>query len=279
MSASKRIAQFSPIGKEVALYKDKEQFNKESEEFEKVGEYLKKNVIERRRRTNIVKEEIPGVDPKLIFLCKDVLSKEECEAVIASANENGFEFRKFEGNSKDSASSVAQAPSLAQAIYERLQPHCPEKTYFDAGPGIVLEEAVAEDMTENAQWGTLFCCNNSVRVERYYEGQKLKLHRDGCVRVTSFESVYTVYAVLIYLNDSFSDGFTQFATSRTPSEPSQLYDWLKLKGSVGDALVFRHELLHSGGSVSPLLSFPHPSVKYVLRLDLGYQLLLDSHHP
>jgi len=71
-----------------------------------------------------------------------------------------------------------------------------------------------------------------------------------------------VHAILIYLNSDFEAGTTDFVCRL--KEDGQ-YHFEGTKGAVGDALIFRHELLHRGGQV---LS----GVKYILRLDLGFEM-------
>jgi len=193
-----------------------------------------------------------------------VLSPEECEQLIFISEKIGFEQRQFEGNRMDSSSCVVWCPELADAIFTRLQPHLLPESYFDGGLGVCLED-IDFDNQVITHWGTLDSCNPSVRVERYDSGQHLKVHRDGCVLVKGKQHTYTVYAVLIYLNRGYEGGCTQFVTSKTPVSPNDLYSFIDLHGSTGDALLFRHELIHKGGTVTN-------GRKYVLRLDIAYKL-------
>ena len=116
--------------------------------------------------------------------------------------------------------------------------------------------------------GNLNCLNTSCRIERYKYKQHLKVHRDGTVLVPNTKDVYTVYAVLIYLNDDYVGGNTRFCIDIDPQPKvgKYPYSFLDVKGNTGDALVFRHEILHKGGSVEK-------ETKYILRLDAAYKVI------
>ena len=117
-------------------------------------------------------------------------------------------------------------------------------------------------------YGKLKCLNTSCRIEKYKTKQHLKIHRDGCVLVSGTKDTFTVYAVLIYLNDDFEGGNTRFCIDidPNPKDGKYPYSFLDAKGNIGDALVFRHEILHKGGTVEQ-------GTKYILRLDAAYQMI------
>jgi len=87
------------------------------------------------------------------------------------------------------------------------------------------------------------------RIYKYSSGQRFKMHRDGSyIRNENEKSFYTF---LIYLNDDFEGGETEF---------ENLFTVAPKKGS---ALVFYHPLRHEGKT---LIS----GLKYVLRTDIMY---------
>ena len=276
-------------------------FRKRSEAFDCVGEAIAASTGTQAEA--IVAERVPGMDARVGCWVRNCLSPDECRAIIIAAEAHGFEQRQFEGSDRDSASSCACSDKLASAIFERLQPYVAERTTFDGGSALLLCDAARalahlDSLPRNAparlrnananatpsttlHWGTLAGCNVSVRVERYQPGQHLKLHRDGCVIVPGTTDTYTVFAVLVYLNEEYACGATRFAIDHAPQPaptddeqahdnddentlPRELYRFLDLRGQAGDALVFRHEFLHTGGLVED-------AIKYVLRLDLAYR--------
>jgi hypothetical protein len=238
-------------------------------------------------RYEVVSELGSCAPPEALFWARALLTPQECAQVILAAEQTGFEERKFEGQGRDSSSCVVWCPQLAQAIFERLQRPVegsllPRRSYYDASPGVRLDQLDFANQDVNF-WGKLVGCNPSCRVERYRPGQLLKIHRDGAVLVRGPEGgangpndscalfatseqcvgqVYTVHAVLIYLNADFQAGTTDFVCGLAPDGQ---YHMEGTKGSVGDALIFRHEVLHRGGRVES-------GVKYILRLDLGFEM-------
>jgi len=227
-----------------------------------------------------------SVNPQAVFWARALLTAEECANVIEAAEDTGFEERKFEGKGKDSSSCVVWCPELAEAIFARLSRRTegsllPLRSYYDASPGIRLDQLDFHNQ-DVTYWGRLVGCNPSCRVERYRPGQHLKIHRDGAVLVRGpgggsrivdgnardvfsgncSGQVYTVHAVLVYLNADFSRGTTDFVCGL---EKDGQYHFEGTKGAIGDALIFRHELLHRGGHVES-------GIKYILRLDLAFEM-------
>ena len=87
-----------------------------------------------------------------------------------------------------------------------------------------------------------------LRFYKYAAGQRFKMHKDGAWTEDGLTSQLTF---LIYLNDSFVGGDTDFRDFRVV--PKQ-----------GDALLFVHDTWHEGAAVES-------GVKYVLRSDVLYR--------
>ena len=66
-------------------------------------------------------------------------------------------------------------------------------------------------------YGNLKMLNTSCRVEKYRTKEHLKIHRDGCVLVGNTKDTFTVYAIIIYLNDDFVGGHTRFCMDIDPA--------------------------------------------------------------
>ncbi|BFO65573.1 2OG-Fe(II) oxygenase [Chryseobacterium sp. KCF3-3] len=91
--------------------------------------------------------------------------------------------------------------------------------------------------------------NEMLRVYKYAPGQQFKMHRDGSyIRNEREKSFYTF---MIYLNDDFEGGETEFENLFTVAPKK------------GTALIFHHPLRHEGKT---LIS----GLKYVLRTDVMY---------
>ena len=99
--------------------------------------------------------------------------------------------------------------------------------------------------------------NEMFRFYRYTTGQRFKMHRDGSFKRNEIERSF--YTFMIYLNDDFEGGETEFQNLFTIT-PKQ-----------GSLLIFYHPLKHESKIITS-------GVKYVLRSDIMYQLktlLLD----
>lgn len=92
--------------------------------------------------------------------------------------------------------------------------------------------------------------NELFRFYRYSPGQQFKRHRDESFIRNEQEASY--FTFMIYLNDGFGGGNTTF-------------NELAIRPAAGTALVFLHDLEHSGDALSS-------GKKYVLRTDVMYRL-------
>mmetsp|Transcript_58910 Transcript_58910/g.93714 ORF Transcript_58910/g.93714 Transcript_58910/m.93714 type:complete len:301 (-) Transcript_58910:106-1008(-) len=217
-------------------------------------------------------ELIPKVKGEFAFLIRNVLTTKECKQLIAAAEATGFEARRYSGKGDDSSSCCFQSDGLANHIVlNRIKPFLPGKSYFDADSSLTMNELNWFSSGNNQsieRYGTLYGLNTSCRVEKYQTKEHLKIHRDGCVLVANTKDVFTVYAIVIYLNDDYAGGYTRFCVDidANPKDGKYPYSFLDVKGKAGDALVFRHEILHKGGVVDD-------GMKYILRLDAAYQMI------
>lgn len=173
-----------------------------------------------------------------IFVIENFLSTEECKNFIQKSEEIGFEEAKVQvGNNRQAILKgvrnndriLYNDPVLAAKMYELAKEFLPQGTGLYEICGL----------------------NELFRFYKYSPGQRFKMHRDGSfVRNEKEESFYTF---MIYLNDDFEGGETEFESICT------------VKPKTGDLLVFLHPLRHEGKA---LLS----GIKYVLRSDVMYKL-------
>jgi predicted 2-oxoglutarate/Fe(II)-dependent dioxygenase YbiX len=91
--------------------------------------------------------------------------------------------------------------------------------------------------------------NERLRYYRYEPGQYFKWHGDGAF--IRSERVRSLFTVMVYLNDDFEGGSTDF------------WDGLSITPERGMALIFEHSLIHQGAPVVR-------GRKYVLRSDVMY---------
>lgn len=170
-----------------------------------------------------------------IFLIEDFLTSAACDEYIAMANGEVFEEAKVNMNGH-------QMMSKGIRNNDRLM-------VFDNDLAEDLFRKAAEFLPQEHENYKLKNFNEMFRVYKYSPGQRFKMHRDGSyIRNENEKSFYTF---LIYLNDDFEGGETEFEGLFTVAPKT------------GSALVFYHPLRHEGKT---LIS----GLKYVLRTDVMY---------
>jgi prolyl 4-hydroxylase len=177
-----------------------------------------------------------------IFTVPHVLSAQECAALVAHAEALGFEAAPI-----TTPRGFVMAPSVrnntrvmlddearAAALWERLSPVIPQRRGAWRATGL----------------------NERLRFYRYEPGQRFKWHHDGAFERTPDERSHLT--LMIYLNDDFVGGQTEFALDET----------LGVRPQTGMALLFHHPVLHQGAAVLQ-------GVTYVLRTDVMYRRQID----
>lgn len=170
-----------------------------------------------------------------VFTIENFLSAQECARCIALGDEIGYAPSEVDFPSgarraeeiRNNDRVILHDPTLAQALFERACPFLP---------------AVIEG------W-TLHGLNQRLRYYRYVPGQYFKWHKDGIVAHSG--AVESRLTFMIYLNDGFEGGETQFRKGVV--EPQ-----------AGAALVFPHKTTHQS---APIVA----GTKYVLRTDVMYE--------
>lgn len=170
-----------------------------------------------------------------IFLIEDFLTSSICDEYVAMARGKVFEEAKINMNG-------FQMMSKGIRNNDRLM-------VFDNDLAGDLFRKAAEFLPQEFENYKLQNFNEMFRVYKYAPGQRFKMHRDGSyIRNENEKSFYTF---LIYLNDDFEGGETEFENLFTVAPKK------------GTALVFHHPLRHEGKT---LIS----GLKYVLRTDVMY---------
>lgn len=179
----------------------------------------------------------PAIFTPGIFTISDVFTKDECQEQIAYAERRGFELATINARSgalvdtkiRNNDRFIADDIDMAARIWKRVRRFIPSRS--DGRNAIGL--------------------NERLRYYRYTRGQRFDWHYDGAFGRDNGE--LSLLTFMIYLNEGYEGGATLF-------EP------LDVVGKQGMALVFEHELLHSGGEIIA-------GTKYVLRSDVMYSPL------
>jgi len=174
-----------------------------------------------------------------IFVIEDFLSTPECEELITIAEGIGFEEAKVQvGYGRQSTMKsvrnneriLYESHEFATKFFERAKP------WLSPSVGIY----------------TICGLNELFRFYKYSPGQHFKMHSDGSFERNETECSF--YTFLLYLNDDFEGGETEFENICTIN-PKQ-----------GTLLIFIHPIRHEG---KVLVS----GKKYALRSDVMYKLV------
>ena len=180
-------------------------------------------------------ELLVGLD---VFVVRDFLSADECEAFIEETEEEGYEPATIstprgpvlDPSIRDNTRVMLDRDDWAEWLWERMSEL--DLPWIDGRPPVGL--------------------NERFRFYRYEFGQSFAPHYDGayCTPDGTEQSELTV---MVYLNEGFEGGETAIHDEGIDIEPER-----------GMALFFLHGLYHEGVPVEE-------GRKYVLRTDLMYR--------
>ncbi|KAF1070818.1 2OG-Fe(II) oxygenase [Variovorax sp.] len=167
------------------------------------------------------------------FSVERFLSVDECAALIALAEREGFAaagVRTADGPKampaiRNNERAMLAAPEWVALIWQRLRQ-------------VELPQLEGE---------SALALPRELRFYKYLPGQRFKMHKDGPWREDGRTSRLTL---LVYLNDGFTGGDTDFRDFR-------------VKPEAGAALLFVHDTWHEGAAIEA-------GTKYVLRSDVMY---------
>ncbi len=173
---------------------------------------------------------------KDVFMIAGIFTPAECEQLIKQSERSGYEVAsimtekgaKVITDVRNNQRLIYKDEELAKKIWKRISDLVPEQIGNSKAVGL----------------------NELFRFYKYEPGQKFKRHVDESFIRDEREASY--YTLLIYLNDDFEGGETDF-------------DEVSVKSEKGVALVFLHSIPHEGVEVKS-------GVKYVLRTDIMYRL-------
>lgn len=174
-----------------------------------------------------------------IYMIDDFLSHDECDALIAHSEQRGYEEAKVNLDGKQVLMTTVRNN---QRILETDE-------YRAVDYWTKLEPFHVQKLGNSMAIGL----NELFRFYKYTPNQRFKRHRDG--RFERNETEFSAYTFMIYLNDNFTGGETEF-------------DEVIVHPKKGSALIFRHELKHEGKAIVE-------GTKYVLRSDIMYRLMIE----
>ncbi len=182
----------------------------------------------------------------LLRVVPSLFSQEECAQILLStervdwlpATINGQTGRVIDRPLRDSSTAVMRDPALADTLYQRVR---------GTVPSIMNVEEPSTGQRVSMEPVGVFL---PLRVYRYEKGQRFGLHQDQSY--TREDGARSLLTLLVYLNDDFTGGETDFPEQNERISPR-----------TGNALWFQHMLLHAGRAVTE-------GAKFVLRSDVLY---------
>ena len=190
------------------------------------------------------KELLHGDD---IFVIHDFLTLDECERFIAASEAVGYGDAPISTSGgpvmakeiRNNDRVMIDDPATAAELYARARPFLPDQFLIWQPSGF----------------------NDRFRFYRYARGQEFKWHFDGEYRRENGEA--SKYTFMIYLNGGVAGGETKFNLKRLGRLPTE-DEVLSVLPWAGKALLFRHDVLHTGAVVLD-------GVKYVMRTDVMFR--------
>jgi hypothetical protein len=184
--------------------------------------------------------EIPENIPGFLQTLKNVLTPEECTAIIAIAETQGFVpasiytdvgGREHFSDTRKSSRCIVDSHEFVKRLWTRLAPFVPPT------------------------WKGATCVglNERLRILRYDPGDEFKPHSDGAY--TAPTGAISKITILIYLNEGYKGGYTHFLKEDG--------SWLAIEPHVGSVAMQDQALVHG---VPPLES----GRKYAIRTEVMY---------
>ena len=173
---------------------------------------------------------------KDIFVLENVLTQEECKMLINNSEKVGYE---------EATVFTGSEHKLIKGIRNNLRVII-DDTELVEKIWLKVSCFFQNEIHDHKAYGL----NERFRFYKYEIGQRFNKHKDGAyVRNENDKSFYTF---MIYLNDDFEGGSTDFENE------------ISIQPKTGNALVFLHPLRHIGTRVTK-------GVKYAIRSDVMYK--------
>jgi hypothetical protein len=180
--------------------------------------------------------------PPFFCILRNILTPEECAAIISDAEGIGFEPAALRNENYDfeirrSQRCIIDSPDFAMLLWERIQEHVPFT--WDGGEVVVG-------------------LNERLRILKYEPGDEFRAHADGSYIAP--DGALSKITVLVYLNEGYEGGFTNYVMNDGVRE---------VQPAVGSVVLQDQNIIH----YVPALK---KGVKYALRTEVMYRVVASS---
>lgn len=191
---------------------------------------------------------------KYAALLHNVFTKEECEAIIDLAERQGFTDALLRGPSgKPGDSSLSGAENKSVRNNQRVP--------FESQELAALLFARVQPFVPQSWDGKIpYSLNDAIRVVKYAPGTYYKHHLDGYQRKD--ENTRSYFSFLLYLNDGYEGGKTEFYDMDDPN------NIVSLSARQGSVAIFEHQIWHGGGTLIK-------GTKYAIKSEVMYSSSTD----
>ncbi len=170
-----------------------------------------------------------------ILTIDSFLTASECESFIASAEKQGFKPADVDTGSGRSHILEIRNNERVDFVSQELADHWWLRLPHELLPKMAGKKPIG--------------LSPRFRFYRYLPGQKFNMHKDGKQNVSGKTTLMTL---LVYLNDGYKGGTTQFRHKN-----------IEIHAETGKALLFEHQLWHKGTTLDS-------GCKYLLRTDIVF---------
>lgn len=215
---------------------------------------------------SVVKKQIGDNE---VWLVENLLSVEECTAIIDSSEAHGFGPTDFVKSYRGNLRLTVTDLGLADVVWQRLKDVVPARVTLKAPAELTAESWWSHYPDVDGAWKAVGL-NECWRLAKYYPGDQFMCHCDGAFE-KSAGSEMSMLTANIYLNSGFEGGKTRFYFNDDP-----YLEWredfgqpdFEITPTAGLCLLFRQPpgqtYWHDGEAV-------RAGQKYLLRSDVMYR--------
>lgn len=213
----------------------------------------------------VTREDI--LDENRAYVLHNLLTKEECDRIIAAAEEEGFDkLTGYDPSYRSNKRILLQSTSIVPEMERRV------KLFMEQELEVTKESTtIHRHKLVDGKW-EWYGLNPRLRICKYDPTNKFNKHLDTGYHVDP-STIRTIKTCMVYLNEEYDQGRTRFYVGhmvKTKKKGKKMF--YQLKAKPGDCLIFNQNILHDGEIV-------RGGKKYMMRTDVYYKARLLYNRP